>query len=61
MSIFGVMELYCCVCRQPIDGMKSYGSSKRVCSKECCEELNWRETLAIMNRPYHPRESQEKP
>ena len=58
MSIFGVMEIFCCICKTPIDGMKSYGSSKRVCSKECADELNWRETLAIMNKPYRRKEPQ---
>lgn len=56
MSIFSIMQIYCCICRLEIDGMKSYGSSKRVCSKECCDELRWRETLAIMNKPYHAKE-----
>lgn len=55
MAVFGIMQIYCCICRQETDGMKSYASIQRVCSKECCDELHWRETLAIMNRPYHPR------
>ena len=57
VSLFSVMRIYCCICAIPCDGMKSYGSSKRVCSKECCDELHWRETLAIMGKEYRPRET----
>lgn len=31
---------------------KVYGRNFRVCSIECVKEMQWRETLSIMNKPY---------
>jgi len=56
--MFSECKLYCPVCRQPFDWMKRYGREIGCCSKECHDEAKWREALAIMNKPYRPREEQ---
>jgi len=30
------------------------GRTFRCCSSECVAEMNWRETLSIMGKPYEP-------
>lgn len=53
--MFSRMAVHCPICCGHMDGMKGYGRNARCCDKECYEEWNWRETLAIMGKPYTPR------
>lgn len=34
------------------------GRNFRVCSMECLKEIQWRETLSIMNKEYKEREKE---
>lgn len=49
------MQIYCPICRTEFDGMYGYGRKIKCCCKECNEELEWRETLAILGKPYKER------
>lgn len=58
---WGIMPWFCNACgvqKNTICG-DAYGSKWRVCSKECYDEITWRETLSIMGHEYHPRPTKE--
>lgn len=48
---------YCNACgsRQDSPTPSAMGRHWKVCSMECVREMNWRETLSIMNKPYYPQ------
>lgn len=52
--MFSKMDVYCPICRGPMDGMRGYGRS-HCCGKECHDEWEWRRTLAILEEPYRPQ------
>jgi hypothetical protein len=52
---FGPCAVKCCVCGNDMDWMTRYGRVASCCSKECYDEFEWRQTLAIMKKPYKPR------
>ena len=54
-DIFGYMKVHCPICKTEMNGMKGYGRNARCCDRECYEEWTWRETLAIMKKPYTAR------
>jgi len=55
--MFSKQELSCCICRRKIEIVCGTGFwSKGVCSMECMDEKNWRETLSILNHSYKERE-----
>ncbi|OGM09292.1 hypothetical protein A2Z67_05115 [Candidatus Woesebacteria bacterium RBG_13_36_22] len=50
-------ELYCNVCghKMLVEIPNQMGRNCKVCSSKCLDEFQWRETLSIMGKPYHPR------
>jgi len=58
--LFSFQEYYCVICgvlhSQNFNNKGSYGKDKCCCSKECYEEWEWRKTLAILGKPYRPRQ-----
>ena len=54
-EIFGYQKVHCPICKGEMDGMKGYGRESHCCDKECHDEWEWRRTLAIMKKPYTPR------
>lgn len=58
---FSRMEVYCPICRQPMDGMRGHGREANCCGKECYLEWEWRKTLAIMGEPYKPQPEKQEP
>ncbi len=55
MSLFAYMKVHCPICRAELDGMHGYGREAKCCDRECYEEWEWRQTLAVMGMPYTPR------
>lgn len=60
-----LQKLFCQICGKEFE--TSFGASytgrawhHRCCSTLCWKEYEWRQTLAIMNRPYHPDPNQER-
>jgi hypothetical protein len=53
--VFSYMKVHCPICRCEFDGMRPYGREAHCCSRECYKEWEWRQTLAIMNKPYKPQ------
>jgi hypothetical protein len=59
MSFFGTTQLFCTVCGCRYQWSPNHGFSKsRACCRECHEEFQRRETLAIMGKAYYPRPSE---
>ena len=61
MGIYSKQVIYCNACGKKMEEEipKVIGgcfSGFKVCTLECMREIQWRETLSIMNRPYHPHE-----
>lgn len=58
MAIYSKQILYCNVCGQKMCKEIPFliGKHCKVCSIECCEEFNWRNTLSIMGSEYRPME-----
>jgi len=60
MSLYSKQVIYCNACGKKMEEEipKVIGgiSGFKVCGFDCMREMRWRETLSIMNRPYHPRE-----
>lgn len=50
--MFGYMKVHCPICKREFDGMRAYGRDWKCCCKECHDEVEWRRTLAIVNKPY---------
>ncbi len=46
--------LYCNACGREVPLKNVMGREYRVCSMECVREMNWRQTLHIMRKPYEP-------
>ncbi len=45
--------IHCPICKSQFDYMRGYGRDCRCCGKECHDEFNWRETLAILGKEYY--------
>jgi hypothetical protein len=63
MAVTGFTKLlcYCPICKKEMDYWSgAYGRTQRCCSKDCYEEFEWRNTLAIRGREYYPRKSPPK-
>lgn len=63
MAIYSPQRWFCNACgssdESPLPNVM--GRKWRVCSRECLREMNWRETLSIMNKPYHPQPDVDTP
>lgn len=46
----------CCGKKMEVPLPTVYGARWKVCGEECHREIEWRETLSIMGKPYRPRE-----
>ncbi len=59
MAIFSKQEVRCRICGVEFEinfcGDGGYGAGE-CCSKECAEELRWRQTLSMLGQPYRPKE-----
>lgn len=53
--MYAYMPVHCPICRSEFDGMKAYGRLANCCSKDCCDEWEWRKTLAIMGKAYYAK------
>lgn len=54
--MFDRMDIYCCICRTPIDGLKAYGREGVCCGKTCYDEYELRRACAVLNKPYERKE-----
>jgi hypothetical protein len=54
MAHFSYMKVLCPICGSEMDGMQPYGRQAHCCGRECYQEWEWRQTLAIMGKPYEP-------
>ena len=52
--LFSYMKVYCPICKSEMDGMRHYGRDSHCCGKDCHEEWEWRNTLAILGKEYYP-------
>ena len=59
MSIYSKQVIYRNACGKRMEEAipNVIGREFKVCSMDCIRGIQWRETLSIMNRPYHPREA----
>jgi hypothetical protein len=59
--MYSKQTVYCNCCGKKLDIElpKMMGRSFKCCSRECIEEMRWRETLSIMGAKYHPLEKQD--
>ena len=62
MSLFSPMTWFCCCCgqRQESAPANTPYAQRRVCSKECNDELRWRETLSMLGKGYRPQDAEEQ-
>jgi len=63
MSLFSLQKIRCQICgvefETDFNCRGGYGANKECCGKPCHDELKWRRILAIMGKPYHPKEAEE--
>lgn len=45
-------NVFCCICKKDMDYNNRYGRFGVCCSKICYKELQWRDTLSLLNLPY---------
>lgn len=56
MPLFSKQQVHCNICGKPFE-TQFMPYDGRFCGQECCDEYNWRKTLAIMGKTYYPRDS----
>lgn len=67
--LYSAQEWFCSCCGKkqktvvagPGVGCYKSWNSWRTCSRECCEEMEWRTTLSIMGKEYYPKPKNENP
>lgn len=56
--MFSKQKVHCMICAMlyetNFNGSGGYGRKSECCSYNCWKELEWRQTLAILGKPYHP-------
>lgn len=61
MSLFSPQKWYCNACGKemftpPCNALTGgFRLGYKVCSMECCKEMQWRDTLSVMGKPYRPQ------
>jgi hypothetical protein len=55
MPLFSKQVIYCNACGvRMVRELPGMGREYKVCTIECWREMQWRETLSIMNKEYYP-------
>lgn len=51
---FTFCKIHCAICAAEIDYHGRYGRDVPTCGIRCYDEFEWRRTLSILGKPYHP-------
>lgn len=54
MALFANQPMICCICKAEIMFSFNYHGVP-VCDTKCWDEYQWRKTLFIMGKKYHPK------
>lgn len=57
MSFYSQQKWFCNCCGREMHSPPpgAFGRRYRCCSADCVKEMNWRETLSILGKPYEPQ------
>jgi hypothetical protein len=55
MSLYSEQQIFCNACGKEMHRiLPGMGKTYKVCTVECLREMQWREVLSIMGKPYRP-------